>query len=262
MSPGVMSPAAGSTAAVSPAAAAPAAMSATNAAATVSPGAPSRAADGAAGPDGRPAAARSADTPRLRLVGLHSALAGPFDLAVPAGTCVAIAGPSGSGKSLLLRMIADLDPSAGDVFLDGQERRSLAAPAWRRRVVYSAAEPGWWHETVAPHFPSGAARDRALALLPRLGLAAALFDSPVVRLSTGERQRLALIRALVLQPPVLLLDEPTGPLDQDNTALVEAVLRDRLAAGTTILLVSHSPAQAERLGQQQFRMQDRRLVPA
>ena len=200
--------------------------------------------------------------PRLRLVTLRSALAGPFDLTLAAGTCIAIAGPSGSGKSLLLRMIADLDPNQGEVFLDGQERRGIAAPAWRRRVVYGAAEPGWWHDTVAPHFAPGAARDLALTLTPRLGLDTALLDSPVVRLSTGERQRLALIRALAPDPPVLLLDEPTGPLDQDSTTLVETVLRERLAAGTAILLVTHSPEQAARLGQQQFRMQQRRLIPA
>lgn len=202
------------------------------------------------------------EPPRLRLAGLRSTLAGPFDLDVAGGECIAVSGRSGSGKSLLLRMIADLDPNEGEVALDGRDRRSFSPPAWRRRVVYSAAEPGWWHDTVAPHFPSGAALEAARALMPRLGLASALMDSPVVRLSTGERQRLALIRALTLEPPVLLLDEPTGPLDQDSTALVEAVLRERLAAGSTIVLVTHSPEQAARLGRQRFRMQQRRLVPA
>lgn len=200
--------------------------------------------------------------PRLRLTDLRSALAGPFSLAVAAGECIAVAGPSGSGKSLLLRMIADLDPNEGDVALDGRDRRTFTPPAWRRRVVYSAAEPGWWHDTAAPHFPPGAGLDAACGLMPRLGLAPALLESPIVRLSTGERQRLALIRALALDPPVLLLDEPTGALDQDSTALMEALLRERLAAGTTILIVTHSPEQAARLGHQQFRMQQRRLVPA
>ena len=200
--------------------------------------------------------------PRLRLAGLRSALAGPFDFAVAAGECIAVAGPSGSGKSLLLRMIADLDPNDGTVALDGRDRGTFNAPAWRHRVLYCAAEPGWWHDTVAPHFAPGPNRDLARALMPRLGLQAALFDSLVVRLSTGERQRLALIRALVLDPPVLLLDEPTGALDQDSTAQVETLLRERLEAGTAILLVTHSPEQAGRLGHQQFRMHERRLVAA
>ena len=59
----------------------------------------------------------------------------------------------GGGKSLFLRMIADLDPCQGEVFLDGVERRRMTAPAWRRQVVYNAAEPGWWREAVAEHFP-------------------------------------------------------------------------------------------------------------
>jgi putative ABC transport system ATP-binding protein len=204
------------------------------------------------------------DTPqsgRLRVVNLRSHLAGPFDLTVEAGECVAMTGPSGAGKSLFLRMIADLDPSQGEVFLDATERRSLPAPAWRRRVVYSAAEPGWWSESIQDHF-HGEAMVFARTMAPRLGLASELLDGPVVRLSTGERQRLALIRALALASPVLLLDEPTGALDEESTQRVEAVLHEHLAAGVTIAMVTHSPAQATRLGHRHLRMTDRQLVPA
>ena len=66
---------------------------------------------------------------------------------------------------------------------------------------------------------------------------------------------------MALNAPVLLLDEPTGALDQDNTRLVETLLRERLAAGSAIILVSHSPEQAARLGDRQFRMVERRLEP-
>src|SRR5689334_186711 len=167
-------------------------------------------------------------------------------MALDAGDGLAITGPSGAGKSLFLRMIADLDPNRGEVFLDGVERRSMPAPAWRRRVAYNAAESGWWHDTVGEHFHGDAlhfARDMA----PRLALATDLFDAPIVQLSTGERQRMALIRTLSLDPPVLLLDEPTGALDQESTERVELLLRHRLAAGTTIIMVTHSQQQAERL---------------
>ncbi len=198
---------------------------------------------------------------RLRVAGLRCALAGPFDLTLARGECVAVTGPSGSGKSLFLRMLADLDPNQGEAWLDGQERRSFAPPAWRRRVVYCPADSGWWEEGVAAHFP-GPALAAARALAPRCGLVDGLLEGPVLRLSTGERQRLALIRALVLDPPALLLDEPTGALDEDNTALVEAVLRERLAAGTAILMVTHSAEQAERLAQRHFRMAARHLLPA
>jgi putative ABC transport system ATP-binding protein len=184
---------------------------------------------------------------RLRLVSLRSRLSGPFDMALAEGECLAITGPSGAGKSLFLRMIADLDPSQGEVFLDGMERRSMPAPAWRRRVVYNAAEPGWWHETIAEHFHGDTLRF-ARDIAPRLALATGLFDAPVVQLSTGERQRMALIRTLSLTSPVLLLDEPTGALDQESTERVEVLLRERLAAGTTIVMVTHSDQQAQRLG--------------
>ena len=201
------------------------------------------------------------DSARLRIVNLCSAQAGPFDLTIEAGECVAITGPSGSGKSLFLRMIADLDPNEGEVFLDGAERRSMAAPVWRRRVVYNAAEPGWWSENVADHF-HGKTMEFARAMAPRLGLAPAQLAGPVLRLSTGERQRLALIRALALASPVLLLDAATGALDEQSTQRVEAVLREYLANGVTIAMVTHSPEQAARLGHRHLRMAERHLVPA
>jgi putative ABC transport system ATP-binding protein len=147
------------------------------------------------------------------------------------------------------------------VFLDGVERRRMTAPAWRRHVVYNAAEAGWWREAVAEHFP-GQLMDFACAMAPRLALAPELLGAQVVQLSTGERQRMALIRALALASPVLLLDEPTGALDQDSTQRVETVLQERLAAGVTIAMVTHSAEQAARLGRRHMRMENRHLVAA
>ena len=199
------------------------------------------------------------DPPRLALAGLRGAQAGPFDLTLARGECVAISGPSGAGKSLLLRMIADLDPNQGEVALDGRPRADFPAPDWRRRVVYCPADSGWWAPDVAAHVPP-ARRAAWAALAARLGLDPALLDGPVARLSTGERQRLALSRALLAAPAVLLADEPTGPLDPDNTARVEALLAELLAAGMALLLVTHDEAQAARLAQRRLRLEAGRLV--
>ena len=71
---------------------------------------------------------------------------------MPAGECVAIRGPSGGGKTLLLRAIADLDPNEGTVCLEGRNRATISGPDWRRLFGYVPAEPGWWAETVGNHF--------------------------------------------------------------------------------------------------------------
>ena len=190
----------------------------------------------------------------------------PFDLNIEAGECVALTGASGSGKTLVLRALADLDPSAGEVVLDGEHRVAIAAPDWRRRVAYLAAEPGWWEDRVAAHFPNGDARtgsvdESVAALLDILGLPRGLLEQSVATASTGERQRLALIRLLLLNPRVLLLDEPTSGLDEAAAERVEALLRTRLAGGASILLVTHDPRLASRLAHRRLHIRDGVLGP-
>jgi ABC-type iron transport system FetAB ATPase subunit len=192
---------------------------------------------------------------------LKSALAGPFDFAVPAGGCAVISGPSGSGKSLFLRMIADLDPNQGEVRLNATERRAVDGPAWRRKVPYVPSEAGWWLDQVADHFAPDR-REEARQLAADFGLTDGQFDAPVARLSTGERQRLAIIRALVLGAPALLLDEPTSALDADAALRVEAALKARLRQGCAIVMVSHDAGQAARLKADAYRMVERRLERA
>jgi UDP-glucose/iron transport system ATP-binding protein len=184
---------------------------------------------------------------------LRSEFAGPFELNLGAGACAAITGPSGSGKSLFLRMIADLDPNRGSVWLNGKERASMPAPAWRKQATYVSAESGWWADGVIKHF-AAYRRNEVAAMAARLGLRVDALDAPVAQLSTGEKQRLSLARALLLNPPVLLLDEPTGPLDEESVMRVETLLQERMASGTSILLVTHDPSQAARLGGQRYHM--------
>ena len=168
----------------------------------------------------------------------------PVSFELAAGECLALRGPSGSGKSLLLRALADLDPNQGDIELDGQARASMPAPVWRRHVCYLPAEPGWWAETVGAHFSDWRA---AVPLIEALGMPPDCDDWPMARLSTGERQRLGLARLLLLEPQVLLLDEPTSGLDETATAAVESLVRARLDAGAGAIWSTHDLDQAKRV---------------
>lgn len=164
------------------------------------------------------------------------------------GECVALEGPSGAGKTRLLRAIADLDPSSGRVFVDGAERSEMPATAWRALVRYVSAEPAWWTDTARDGLPiDEAARTRGGRIVSALGLQQTDLDKPLSSLSTGQRQRLALARALADDPKVLLLDEPTGGLDPASAALVEELVRYRLLSGCIVLLVSHDAPLRNRL---------------
>ena len=159
------------------------------------------------------------------------------------GQVLMVTGQSGVGKSLLLRAIADLDENEGDVRLDNLSRNRLPAPVWRQKVAYLPAESGWWAETVAEHFSDPSS---VISLLKKINLPIACMGWEIARLSTGEKQRLALLRALENTPSVLLLDEPTSALDRENTAAVEILLKAWQAKGCILVIVSHDTDQAQR----------------
>lgn len=197
--------------------------------------------------------------PELRLERFATRHVGPLDLRISAGECVCLQGASGSGKSLLLRALADLDPHAGEAWLDGTACSVMPAPQWRRKVVLVAAESQWWHARVGAHFPPGFERARLAAL----DLPGEALDWEVARCSTGERQRLALLRALALQPAALLLDEPTGNLDAGSSARVEALVADyRHDHAAAVLWVSHDARQAARVASRCLVLREGRLEAA
>ena len=209
----------------------------------------------------------------LRLQRLHPRMLAPVDLTVAAGGLVFVSGPSGAGKSLLLRSVADLDPNEGDAFVGELARSALSAPEWRRRVGLLPAESGWWDETVGAHFPAsgqqtggdaaGSEKQSApIDLLRQLGFDPDVLAWTVSRLSTGERQRLALARLLANAPEALLLDEATANLDPSNRERVEAAVDDyRLHHSAAVLWVSHDPEQRARLSDRSLVIRDGQLLP-
>jgi ABC-type multidrug transport system ATPase subunit len=127
---------------------------------------------------------------RLRIKHLYFHTIGPVDLALERKECIGLTGPSGAGKTLFLRAVADMTPYRGEVYLDGDESRSMSGPSWRKRVGLLPAESSWWYDTVGEHFTALNSK-----WFPVLG-----FDQEdiarweISRLSSGERQRLRLDR--------------------------------------------------------------------
>ncbi len=195
-----------------------------------------------------------------------------IDLKVPQGQFLAIMGASGSGKSTLLGLLAGLDaPSEGEVLVDGTEISQLAedklAQVRGKKIgfvfqSYQLIPTLTALENVLLPYElnaNGDGKKRATALLEAVGLADRLDHYPV-QLSGGEQQRVALARAFVLEPPIVLADEPTGNLDSANGQHVLDLLTERQReASTTLVLVTHDRQIADRADRRIF-LRDGRIV--
>jgi putative ABC transport system ATP-binding protein len=177
-----------------------------------------------------------------------------IDLSIPSGQFVAIVGASGSGKSTLLGLLAGLDtPSQGEIFLDGTPIHNLeeaALSAVRGQKLgfvfqsYQLIPTLTALENVLLPFELNKPGDgipKARKLLEQVGLAERADHYPV-QLSGGEQQRVALARAFIVDPPIVMADEPTGNLDSINgQKVLELLLSRNRDAGTTLVLVTHDP---------------------
>ena len=177
---------------------------------------------------------------------------------VQAGTVCALLGPSGAGKSTIADLLVRfLDPESGGITLDGQDIRDLRLADLRREIVLVEQTPHLFNATIAENI-SYARPETSRPEIEAAGRQAGLdelirrlpqgYDTPTgergLALSAGERQRIALARALLRKPSVLVLDEPTSALDPETEAVVARHLRDSLR-GSTVILITHRPALAE-----------------
>ncbi|PXY16694.1 ABC transporter ATP-binding protein [Prauserella flavalba] len=165
---------------------------------------------------------------------------------LPVGHCTAVVGPSGAGKSTLLRLLNRLDdPGSGQILLDGIPISDLDVLDLRRRVGLVAQQPVLLTDRVAGDLRLGQPTlgdHRMCELLERVGLPAGFAQRRTSELSGGEAQRVCLARALAVEPEVLLLDEPTSGLDGVSSGVIVEAARDHVAAGGTVVLVSHDLA--------------------
>jgi len=192
--------------------------------------------------------ASAANSDRLRVQGLSIGALKDVSLDVAPGEIVCLSGESGSGKTRLLRAIADLEPHEGEVLLGEERRSAVAAHCWRGWVMLVPAESSWWADHVVEHF-----MEPVPGSLAAFGFDEETLDWEVGRLSSGEKQRLAVLRALSHEPRALLLDEPTANLDPDTTRTVESWLREHVRAQRIpVIWAAHDRAQIERVADRHF----------
>jgi ABC-type methionine transport system ATPase subunit len=219
-----------------------------------------------------PALALSGVQRRVQTNGKVNTIFDGLDLAVERGDVVNIVGPSGSGKTTLLRLINRLDEAdGGQIDILGRSLDGWSISALRQAVGMVFQEPSLLGMTVEqnlrlPHELAkheGADHDepRIERVLELVGLEDDLLDREESQLSVGQRQRVVLARALVLDPSILLMDEPTASLDQRSAArLLDNIARLQDDNGLTILLVTHRLGEARRVGGKTAVLMDGRVA--
>lgn len=207
------------------------------------------------------------------IAGSNVQLLSGISLTINASERLSLTGPSGSGKSLLLRALALLDPiNSGEILWNNQPIKGEEVPKYRSQVIYLHQRAALFEESVEDnlkrpfglrsHRQQSFDRERVIELLAVTGRESSFLDKWASDLSGGEAQITALIRALQLEPTVLLLDEPTSALDAESTQAVEKLIQtwwQEKPKERAYLWVSHDTIQSERVGQRLLRMKQGQL---
>lgn len=193
----------------------------------------------------------------LSLNEFEVALLKPFSMKIN-NEIVCLSGASGTGKSLLLRAIADLIMHKGEAFLDEIKCSTTNPVLWRKWVGLLPAESSWWFDKIGDHFieiHDKKNNTERIKLLEELRLPAESLSWDVSRCSTGEKQRLAIARLLERKPKVLLLDEATASLDPESISSVESLIMDYANEfKVPVIWVSHDPLQIKRIANRSFQI--------
>jgi putative ABC transport system ATP-binding protein len=176
-----------------------------------------------------------------------------------------IIGPSGAGKSSLLRLLNRLDePTGGEILFKDKKQKDYSPCNLRRKIGYLFQAPYLFDDSVRDNLlyaEKSLNEDELFLLLEKVHLSKSLIDSPVARLSGGEKQRVALARLLATEPEIMLLDEPTSSLDPSVTQAVEKLIIEIVEQEKlTALVVTHNPDQAIRIGGEALLLVDGNLI--
>lgn len=177
----------------------------------------------------------------------------PLDLTVEKGAYLTLIGPSGSGKSTILKLIASLlTPSAGTILFEGKKQDEYSYTKYRQEVSYCFQQPSLFGKTVRDNleFPylvrnQQADSSQMIQALEKVDLTASYLEKKITQLSGGERQRVALLRNVLFQPKVLLLDEVTVGLDEESKKIVQQLIQELSKKQVTILQVTHDQSEIQ-----------------
>lgn len=191
-----------------------------------------------------------------------------LNLTIKRGDCISILGPSGSGKSILLKLCSDLiSPTKGEIVYNNKKYDDYNPVELRKKISYCIQIPYLFGSTVYDNleYPfklreKNIDKDRVVKFLNDLNLNKDYLNKNIDSLSGGEKQRIALIRNLIFKPEILLLDEVTSGLDDENSEVVETLIKQLNKDGVTVLWITHDIKQSESIFNKRIHIQQGKVI--